>query len=221
VKHYLGLCLVLATIAAIVLLGLHECAAESRATVASVRDAFVSVFHVQPEIRVHEETIMTQTAPIAELAVAQRDEKVSRGVDEHVAVGAFTVPLTHKEIEASAVFRVKAGFDLREPFRVTFDPATGNVEATLPHARILSVEQVGDLSEQAQDSVLNRLSDEDRANLVNDLNHTARAAAESSGLIQDAEEQATTRLRQILEHNGQKAVLRFSDAPTPPPAVQP
>jgi hypothetical protein len=209
-KHYLGICLVLVTLAALTLLVIHSCVDTADREVDRVRDAFASLLHVQPKITIAERVVQTQTAPIAELAVVTREETVSLGFDEHKELWSYEIPLTEKKVTVDGVFRIKAGFDLHEPFTVAIDPKTHQVTATLPPAKILSVEQVGDLQFHGEDSMLNRLSDDDRTKALNSLANLARQAAASSTLRQDAQTQVQERLQQLLSQNGQAASIQWS-----------
>jgi hypothetical protein len=212
-KHYVGISLVLVTIAAIVLAALYSCTAAADHTVASVRDAFASVFQLRPEITLNQRVVMTQTAPIAELAVVTKEELVTVGFTQNFTLDSYPIPLTAKTVSVEAVYRIKAGFDLRQPFHVTIDSTTHAVHATLPHAKILSVEQVGDLTYHGEDSVLNRITDPERQNILNSLNAAAHAQAEGSGLKLDAEKQASDRLQEIFRHNGQPIQTEWIDEP--------
>ncbi len=53
-KHYLGVCLILVTLAALVLFVLHGCASLADRTVRDVRSAFAEVFQVRPQITVNQ-----------------------------------------------------------------------------------------------------------------------------------------------------------------------
>lgn len=209
-KHYLGICLVLVTLAGIVFFFLHSCVAATDHTIASVREAFSEVFHLQPQVTVNQRVILTQTAPIAELAVVTREELVTLGLSEHLEVLSFQVPLTEKKLTVEATYRVKAGFDLREPFSVVIDPVTHHVRATMPHAKILSVEQISDLTYHGEDALLNHITDQERAKMVSALNSAAHKAAEDSSLKLDAEKQVTQRLQDILDHNGQQVQVEWA-----------
>jgi hypothetical protein len=217
-KHYLGICLVLLTLAAIVLFALHRCTTMVGDTIANVRDAFAQVLKVQPQITVNQRVVMTQTAPIAELAVVTKEELVTLGFTEHFQVLSYQVPLTEKTLSVEAVYRLKAGFDLREPFRVEIDPVTHHIHATMPHAKILSVEQVGDLTYHGEDSALNRITDDERQKILNDLNSLARTQAETSSLKADAEKEIGSRLQEILQHNGESVRMDWTAAGSLPPS---
>lgn len=209
-KHYLGICLILVTLAVLTLLVVNRCTDAAGRAVAQVRDAFASVLQVQPKIVLNERVVQTQTAPIAELAVVTREELVTLGFNEHEEILSYTIPLTEKKMTVEGTYRLKAGFDLRQPFSVVIDPATHHVKATMPEAKILSVEQVGDLTYHGEDSLLNRLSDTERAQTVNDLYKAARDAAEKSTLKQEASGQVAQRLQELLAHNGQTFELTWT-----------
>jgi hypothetical protein len=213
-KHYLGICLVLITLAGIAWFGLHSCTASVDHTIDSVRDAFASVLRVQPEVTINQRVILSQTSPIAELAVVTKEELITIGENEHTEVLSVQVPLTEKRLTAEAEFRIKAGFDLHEPFSVEIDPATHAIHATMPHAKILSVEQVGELSLKGDDAWLNRITDAERAEFINKLNAAAHDAAEKSELKEDAEKQVSDRLKELLDHNGKSMLLDWA-SPSP------
>jgi Protein of unknown function (DUF4230) len=210
-KHYLGICLVLITVAGLGLFALHSCTTAVDRTVDHVRDAFGAVLRVQPEVTVNQRVVLTQTAPIAELAVVTKEELVTLGLNEHLEVLTLQIPLTEKKLTVEAAYRIKAGFDLRKPFSVEIDRATHALHARLPHAEILSVEQIGDLAYHGEDALLNRVTDEERTQILANLNAAARDAAEKSTLKTDAEQQVTQRLQEIMTHNGQSLPIEWSD----------
>jgi hypothetical protein len=216
-KHYLGICLVLVTVAAIALFALHQCTSAVDQTVTHVADAFTSVLKVQPQVTIDERIVLAQTAPIAELAVVTKEELVTVGLDENLKVLSFQVPLTEKKLTAEATFRLKAGFDLHEPFSVSIDPQTHAVNAVMPHAKILSVEQVGNIALTPDDSLLNRISNEDQEAILKNLTDAARTAAETSGLKEEAEQQITQRLTELLHQNGQTLLINWKKEATQEP----
>jgi hypothetical protein len=214
-KHYLGICLVLVTVAAIGFFALHSCTSAVDQTIDRVRDAFTHVLQVQPQITVNQRVILTQTAPIAELAVVTKEELVTIGLNEHLEVLSMQIPLTEKKLTAEATYRLKAGFDLREPFSVEIDPVTHVLHAAMPHAKILSVEQVGDLVYHGEDATLNRITDDERSGILSSLNAAAHDAAEKSTLKTEAEEQVTQRLNQLMNHNGDDLQIEWDPGIAP------
>jgi hypothetical protein len=215
-KHYVGICLVLLTLTLIVLGTMYGCSVMADRTVNHVLDAFEKVFQVRPQVTVNQKVIYTQTAPIAELAVVTKEEQVSLEFDVDYEILSRPIPLTQKKLTAQAVYRIKAGFDLREPFTVEIDPKTHAIHAKLPPAKILSVEQVGDLSLVGEDAWLNRVNDTDRTQVLDSLQQAARSQAETSGLKEDAQKQAQERLEEILRHNGENVELEWTNSETKP-----
>ena len=215
-KHYLGICLILVTLAAIGLFALHSCTAAVDHTISTVRDAFNEVLRVQPQVTVNQRVVLAQTAPIAELAVVTKEELVTIGLNEHLEVLSVRIPLTEKKLTADATYRLKAGFDLKKPFSVEIDPVTHALRAAMPHAQILSVEQVGDLIYHGEDATLNRVTDDERVQILGDLNSAAHDAAEKSSLKTEAEQQVDQRLKEIMNRNGQSLQIEWNDASTVP-----
>lgn len=213
-KHYLGICLVLLTLTGILLFLVRHCENAAIHTASAVTKTFQSVFQLTPEIRVNQTIISTQTAPIAELAIVSKDQLVIYSLSEKYQFLQHDVPLTGKSITAQAVYRIKAGYDLHEPFRVSIDSSSNRITAELPPAKILSVERIGDLTLADQDAILNRISESDRIKVLNELDSAARDAATKSTLIADAEHQAVARLQELAAKNGQT----FSILPLQPPA---
>jgi hypothetical protein len=211
-KHYLGICLVLVTVAALGLFALHSCTAAVDQTIDQVRNAFSEVLKVQPEVTVNQRVVLTQTAPIAELAVVTKEELITIGLNEHLEVMSMPIPLTEKKMSVEATYRIKAGFDLKKPFSVGIDPVTHALHAALPHAEILSVEQIGDLTYHGEDALLNRITDEERTQILSNLNAAAHDAAEKSNLKMDAEQQVTQRLNELIKHNGETMEIDWKSA---------
>ncbi len=206
-KPYLGICLVLLTLTASCLILMRACATEAQTTVQQVVSAFSDAMNMRPQVKVNERVILTQTSPTAELAVVTKDELVSVSLNEHFSLLTVAVPLTENKVTAEAVYRLKAGFDLKEPFSVTIDPATQMVRATMPRAKILSVEQVGQLTLHGDDAWLNRVTPAETEEALNDLTAAAREAAENSNLKKEAELQVSTRLNQLIQRNGQTFLI--------------
>jgi hypothetical protein len=211
-KHYLGICLVLVTLAAIGFFAMRSCTSTVDHTIDHVCDAFSQVLQVRPQVTVNQRVVLTQTAPIAELAVVTKEELVTIGLNEHLEVLSIQIPLTEKSLTAEATYRLKAGFDLKKPFLVEIDPVTHELHASMPHAEILSVEQIGELTYHGEDAMLNRVSDAERVQILDDLNTAAHDAAEKSTLKTEAEQQVTERIKEIMNHNGQTMQIDWNDS---------
>ena len=90
----------------------------------------------------------------------------------------------------------------------------------MPHAKILSVEQVGEITYHGEDATLNRVTDSDRTEILSNMHIAALKAAEDSGLKLDAEKQVMQRLTDLMQHNGQNLQIEWSDGknlPAPQP----
>ena len=211
-KHYLGICLVLVTLTAIVLIALYVATAAVDHTIDHIRDAFSEVLKVKPQITVHQRVVLTQTAPIAELAVVTKEELVTIGMNEHLEVLSLQIPLTEKKLTVEATYRLKAGFDLSEPFSVEIDPATHALQATMPHAKILLVEEIDSPVYHGEDALLNRITDDERTQIMSNLNAAAHDAAEHSTLKTDAEQEVAQRLKDLMNHNGQTLQIEWGGA---------
>jgi len=167
----------------------------------AVRDASAAVkeiFQLQPQVFVQETLIQGQSAPVAELAVLEQDFPLHFEWT-HQWLGST------KQIQVSATWRAKAGFDLMKPFRVDINPETRAVSADLPAAEVLSVELQGDLKWKGESGWWNRLSETDREGVLRDFKKRAREKIESSDLANRAQAEAGRRLQDLLdEQEGRK-----------------
>ncbi len=169
---------------------------------AAVSRVFSEALSVRPQLVVNARTIYTQTSPVAELAVVTKDQWLECALHQSMQILRRSIPLTEKKITARAAYRIKAGFDLRKPFLARLDPKTGRVWAQLPPAQILSLERISPLEFEDTPGVLNSITNEDRQRVLAELDLLARRAAENSGILQDAQTQAVTRLEELARRNG-------------------
>jgi hypothetical protein len=91
----------------------------------------------------------------------------------------------------------------------------------MPPAKILSVEQVGDITYHGEDATLNRVTDEDRSQILSNLNAAAHDAAEKSDLKTDAQQQVTQRLTELMKRDGQTLQIGWGTENPPAPVAQP
>jgi hypothetical protein len=156
-----------------------------------VRDAFLTVARVQPRIIVNERTVFEQSSPSMELAVVEREMTVERDTSA-------TWLGSTKRLRLRAMYRVKAGFDLRQPFSVRVDDRGNKIKAQLPAAKILSVEQVRVESLDMSNGYWNRVQPEELETELNTLNAQARLKALEAGLPREAVAILVEQLRQKL-----------------------
>lgn len=156
------------------------------------RDAFLAVAHLQPKITVDEHVIFEQTSPVLELAVVERDVSVERETSNSW-MGST------KRMRVRAVYHVKAGFDLQQPFDVRLQSeAGGPIIARLPPARLLSAEQVRLETLDLHNGMWNRIAPAEIQAELNTLNTEARLKALDAGMPREAEAVLTQQLREKL-----------------------
>lgn len=172
---------------------------------AAARDAAQwvrEVFGVVPEVRIREVLVHGQSAPIAELAVLERDYILTYEW-RHTWMGST------KAVKASGTWRAKAGFDLLKPFQVRLHPETGRVEGDLPGAELLSLELVAGPEVRGESGWWNRLNEDDRAAVVREFAAKARSHVEASGLAAEAEAAAAARLQALADRNAGRGGFEF------------
>jgi hypothetical protein len=167
----------------------------------AVTDVFQEFAQLQPKVIEHEVVVLQQSAPIAELAVLQKDF-------DYEFQWMSTFLGSQKTIRVRAAFRAKAGFDLTDPFVVRlFD--NGEIKADLPPAKILSVERIGDLAFEDSDGWWNKVTGAERQSALNDFEKEARKRIADSDILAETESQALARLKELAAKNGSPMTFRF------------
>lgn len=176
-------------------------------TAQQVSKGFAEVAHLQPRITIRNRVFFEQTTSVLEFAVVSRQTQIERET-EHEWLG------SKKRIKLRAVFQVKAGFDLTQPFNVRVDDR--RITTELPPPRILSVEQK-DIEVLAFDNgIWNRIHAADVEAEVQALPVLARQKASEGGLQKEALEVFTTRLREKFTPQ-YEVVVRIGGASQPVP----
>jgi len=169
-----------------------------------VAGAVQSLFQVQPEVRIDSRVIQTQSAPIAELALVEKDFPL-RFTWRHEWLGSA------KEIKVTGTFRAKAGFDLEREFLVQTGPNEQVIRVRLPRPEILTIELGDDLEMDGKSGFWNRISDEDRNQVMSDFQREVRVHIQESNLLEEAEKQARERLEALTADTDRKVILEFSE----------
>jgi hypothetical protein len=160
------------------------------------------VFQFTPEVKVNNTIVLQQQTPILELAtVSQKFQHHYEWINTRL--------YSTKKINISGTFEAKAGFDLKEKFLI--DIHENDAMITIPHAKILSTELLGDVKFQDEHGVWNWIDHEDREAALNSFQQDARGFAEDAEFIKQAEVNIEKELRQIFESHGKKMSIRFSD----------
>ena len=148
---------------------MKSAAEEAELEVAKVRNAFVALFRLQPEVRTSEKAVSHQTSTTPELTIVSRDVEVTRDA-MHTWWGSTKI------IRLRAVYRVRAGFDLSQRFQVQLANLT--VAVTVPRAKILSLEPTLTQIEELRDGLWNKIQAEDINRELNKMSEMAKAKSE-------------------------------------------
>ena len=157
-----------------------------------VRGAFVALAGMQPRVTVNEHVVYEQASSVLELAVVEREMLVERETED-------TWMGSTKRLRVRGTFRVKAGFDLTQPFSVEIGgglPPT--ISVRMPPPRILSVEQENIEVLTMDNGLWNHMRPEEYAQAVNDLNTDARLKALREGTVSEAKKRFAEQLEQKL-----------------------
>jgi len=174
---------------------IHSCAYEVRRsvkdTIGSIRDAFVQVLQLTPQISVNNKIIVSQTVPIAELALVSKEFQFEKHYSD-------TWFYSEKTLDLQARFRAKVGFDLHESFRVTIKGQPPKAYISLPQPKLLSCEMISKLTVDESSGLWNRISSTDRDKAEATMRDEARKQAEESSLKEEAKAEVEKKLRGLL-----------------------
>jgi hypothetical protein len=175
----------------------------ARKTADGVRQAF----DFTPEVRVNQTVVIEQNTPILEVATVSREMFVNHAWRQ-------TWMGSTKTIEIQGVFTAKAGFDLRQPFRIDIEEKPLHVVARLPPPKLLSVEMKEYRVLKDENGWWNSVTPKDREEAVRQMRADAVEQATRSGLLEEAEASAEARIREIVQRNGSTVV--FAPRPASP-----
>jgi hypothetical protein len=191
----IGVCLVILALAWGGAFLIRSCVHETRKAVndaiGNIKEAFVEAFHLTPEISYHNKIIVNQTSPITELAVVTKEFNC----ETHYTNTRFR---SEKTLDLQATFRVKAGFDLHESFRVTIECHPPKAYITLPQPKILSCEMISEDIVDQSNGVVNWLGPEDHKAALAQITKEARQQAERSKLREEAKAEVEKQLKALL-----------------------
>ncbi len=177
------------------------------AAVNAVAKAFKDVLQLEPRVTINERVVLNQSSPLLELAVLQREVEVEREM-EHSWMGSI------KKIRLRGTFRVKAGFDLTQPFSVALsEPIHAPMRISLPAPRILSVEAINTEVLEFQNGLWNRLKATDFSAELAALPDEARRKAFRAGLTREVEQSIVKQLTERFPTPPGVEVTIVNDAP--------
>jgi len=153
------------------------------------------VFDFTPQVRIDQTIVIEQTTPILEVATVSREMFVEHAWRQ-------TWMGSTKTIQIQGVFTAKAGFDLREPFRIDIEKRPLHVVAWVPPAKLLSIDMKEYRILKDEDGWWNSVTPKDREEAVRQVRADALAKATQSGLLHEAQASIEARIREIVERNG-------------------
>ena len=169
-----------------------EVTQEARRMAESLASDFDRVFQFTPQISVDSVVVVAANTPVLELVTTQRELLVRHR-------WSHTWLHSTKNLEVEATFTAKAGFDLKEPFRINIDPRTGYVSAELPPPKLLSLGMSDVRVLQDEDGFWNKLTAEDRQTAFRALEEKARKKVSTSKLLPEAGLQAEKQIRELID----------------------
>jgi hypothetical protein len=158
-------------------------------------------FNFTPQVRIDQTVVIEQTTPILEVATVSREMRVDHAWQQ-------TWLRSTKTIQVQGVFTAKAGFDLREPFRIDIEKRPLRVVARMPPPKILSIDMREYKVVKDEDGWWNSVTPKDREDAVRQIRAEAIKKAERSGLLEEARGTVEARLREIVHRSGSTVVFR-------------
>ena len=169
----------------------------------ALSEALVQSLGISPSVTLRDWVVVAEKKPIAELALVSRDADVSHRIE--------SVRLRSKaELSLRAVFRVKAGFDLRDPdTRLSLDPGLRKADFTLPLPRVLSADMIRYEVLEDREGWWNRIDEAEKAQAMRDLRTEALAEAMRAGLLRECESRLEAELAEVSRRTGIAVAVRY------------
>ncbi|MGV3774244.1 MAG: DUF4230 domain-containing protein [Verrucomicrobiales bacterium] len=155
--------------------------------------AIKDVFKLNPSVMLSDTVIYDPSKEILELAILEKRFKVQHTFT-HGWLGSI------KEVSAEADFVAKIGYDLGKGFRMNIKgkKAQHGLDLILPQPKVLSLEQL-EIKIKEDAGWWNRVADEDRTAVLNQLRVQAQEQVKRMNLILDAEEQTRKKMEESLK----------------------
>lgn len=158
-------------------------------------------FNFTPQVRINQTIVIEQTTPILEVATVSREMFLDHSWQQ-------TWMGSTKTIQIQGVFTAKAGFDLREPFRIDIEKRPLHVVAWVPPPKLLSIDMKEYKVLKDENGWWNSLTLQDREEAVREIRAEAIDKAKHSGLLEESRASVEARIREIVERNGSTVVFR-------------
>ena len=164
-------------------------------------DGIRQFFNFTPQVRINQTIVIEQNTPILEFATVSREMFI-----DHTWQQSWLG--STKTIRIQGVFLAKAGFDLREPFRIDIEKLPLRVVTWMPRAKLLSNEMKEYKVVKDEDGWWNKVTPQDREEALRQIRAEAIVKAERSGLLEESQSSVEARIREIVERNGSRVVFK-------------
>lgn len=175
-----------------------EVSSEARQVAQTIASEFQKTLNLTPEVRVDSVLVVEASTPLLELVTLQKQALVRHRYSH-------TWMHSTKVFEVEATFTAKAGFDLKEPFRIQIDPRTQNIGAEFPPPKLLSLGMSDVKVLNDEDGMWNKLTAEDRQKAFAELEEKAREEFRNSSLLVETRIETERRIRELLKQSAWEA----------------
>lgn len=169
----------------------------------ALSEALAQSLGLSPSVTLRDWVVVEEKKPLAELALVSRDADVSRRIE--------SVRLRSKaELSLRAAFRIKAGFDLRDPdTRFALDPGLRKAYFSLPLPRVLSADMIRYEVLADREGWWNRIGEAEKAQAMRDLRTEALAEAMRAGLLRECESRMEEELAEVSRRTGIEVAVSY------------
>lgn len=159
---------------------------------------------LQGEVKIDGSSFTVSTSEISELALLQRRIICTTKYESTYLRSKATVIIR-------GVFTVKAGYDLSEPHRISYDEAGAVIRADMPAPKILSITTDEQKIFFVAEGLVNELEPAEMEKAYAENLAQARREAEETGMLKEAESRIRQRLEDVL--SGVGARIEMGTAP--------
>ncbi|MBW8889684.1 MAG: DUF4230 domain-containing protein [Fibrobacteres bacterium] len=169
----------------------------------ALSEALAQSLGLSPSVTLRDWVVVEEKKPLAELALVSRDADVSHRIE--------SVRLRSKaELSLRAVFRIKAGFDLRDPdTRFALEPGLRKAYFELPLPRVLSADMIRYEVLTDREGWWNRIGEAEKSQAMADLRTEALAETMRAGLLRECESRLEEELAGVSRRTGVEIAVRY------------
>lgn len=158
------------------------------------------VIHVRPRVTSSGVILLKESNSIRELSTTERNFECTH-IWESTWLGST------KRIELKGSFIAKAGYDLTQPFSIDISENGKTIRAHMPPARINSVEQLKMAIIEDENGIWNKISREEREQVMNALLRNARTSLEKSDILKEADKAFMSQLEEAIRKSAPPGVV--------------